>query len=405
MAIDTREIHISNVPRFEPIDAILQSSTLSTKARSASQKSPIPTSILTDPTTSTAQSNPVTSRPTLANSSSRSTSPRTSTISSPTSAVTHTGTPVALTSHGVPTSTLIISIVIPLVLVAILIPLIVLLCLTCRRKRRSQNRTSHHSQPRMRSPERRKEPLAHRPQGKYGPSIMMRRPNSFSGFDFNFSRPRTVLSRISARSPMATTPMNASRSTTLASIREQEERLAMPRRPALSLLSRYAHQERVPTGRWDSPCSSPPPPPYMSARPLTLAHPYIPPRIETPQLPDTPRSMSPQLQVATPMEIQRLSGPYAPISQLHRQPEQTRRLHTRSPLHTCTRSSQSHHSEPPPTSANLQAPFKPSTSPALTDVSGLSFDPSMWIAAYERDSMIRPVDPEDESRMDPRQLV
>lgn len=408
MAIVTQAIHLSNLRRFEPIDAVFPSSTFSARTRPTTQKTPVPTSILTDTNSSTEQVNRLSSQTSSYSSGQAtiSTAPSTSSIIS---AATYTDRPVTTSSQGLSTSTLIISIVIPLVLIAILVPLIVLLCLTCRQKRRKQNRSSHQSQARIRSPVRQKDILAHRPRGKYGPSIMMRRPNSFSGFDFNFSRPRTMFDRISIRSPMAVTPMNASRSTTLASVQERREppaMPAMPRRPALKLLSKYASQdERVPTGRWDSPCSSPAPPPYAPIRPVTLAHPYIPPRLETPQLPDTPRSLSPRLQVATPIEIQRLSGPYAPISQVLRQSQQSRRSPARSPLQRHTPSPLSEHAEAAPTSANLQAPFQPSASPALSDVSGLSFDPSMWIAAYERDSVVNLVDPEHASRIDPHQLV
>lgn len=406
MASSDQAIQFPNLRRFEPINAVVPSFTISTtRTPPTSQKTPVPTSILTDSKSQTEQVSRLSSQ-TSSYRSSQATISTAPSISSTTSAAAYTSSPVATSSNGLSTSILIISIVIPLVVIAILIPLIVLLCLTCRRKRRKHNGTSHQSQARMRSPARQKDILAHRPRGKYGPSIMMRRPNSFSGFEFNFSRPRTAFSRISARSPMAITPMNASRSTTLASVQERGDPPVMPRRPALVLLSKYAsHNERVSTGRWDSPCSSPAPPPYAPILPLTLAHPYIPPRLQTPQLPDTPRSLSPQLQVATPIEIQRLCGPYAPISQVLCQSQQSRRSHARSPPQRHTPSPLSERAEAAPTSANLQAPFQPSASPALSDVSGLSFDPSMWIAAYERDSVVNLVDPENASRMDPHQLV
>lgn len=405
MATIDRAKHFHNLRRFEPTNAVVSSFTLSTRTRPTSQTTPVPTSILTDPKPLTEQVSRLPSQ-TSSSTSGQATISTAPSISSAISAATYTSSPNADSSNGLSTKTLIISIVIPLVLIAIVVPLIVLLCLTCRRKCQKHNRSSHQSQARMRSPARQKDIMAHRPRGKYGPSIMMRRPNSFSGFEFNFSRPRTAFSRISARSPMATTPMNASRSTTLASVQERGEPLIMPRRPALTLLSKYAtHSERVSTGRWDSPCSSPAPPPYAPIRPVTLAHPYIPSPLTTPQLPETPRSFSPQLQVATPIEIQRLSGPYAPISQVLRQSQQPWRSHTRSPQEKHNPSPLSEHVEGAPASANLQAPFQPSASPALSDVSGLSFDPSMWIAAFERDSVVNLVIPENAPRMDPHQLV
>ena len=389
-------VHSSNVPRFEPINP----SSLS----AGTSKTPIPTVILTDPRSH--ESDPVRQslKPTSTTLSVRSTvSTSSGTLITP--KATHSGAAAAQTSGGVSASTLIIAIVVPLVLIAVLIPLIILLCFTSRRRRRRQNRSSHHSElkPRTRSPARRKELLAHRPRGKYGPSLMMRRPDSFSGFDFNFSRPRTVLSAISARSPKATTPMNASRSNTQVST---YHRSSVARRPALHLLSKYASQERG-VSRTHVPSPSPPPPPYIPDRPMTLAHPYIPPPIETPQLPDTPRSMSPQLQVATPIEIQRLSGPYAPISQVLRPPHESyNRTKTRSPPYRYQRSPLSERSDSvAQTSANLQSPFVPSTSPAPTDISAFSFDPSLWIAAYERDSVVTPLDRDEETPVNPRQLV
>ncbi|KAL8824615.1 MAG: hypothetical protein Q9191_004936 [Dirinaria sp. TL-2023a] len=377
-----------NVPRFEPVNL--------------SSKTPIPTSILTDSRSLETTSDSHLLKPTPTTHSSITHRPS---YTSTTPKATHSGAAETHQAHGIPANTLIVAIVIPLVLIAILIPLIILLCYTSRRRRQKRNRCSHHSEPkpRMRSPTRQKELLAHRPRGKYGPSLLMRRPDSFSGFDFNFSRPRTVLSAISVRSPKATTPMNATRSNTQASA---FHRPSVSRRPALSLLSKYASQEPGANGK-HVPSPSSPPPPYIPVRPMTLAHPYIPPPIETPQLPDTPRSLSPQLQVATPMEIQRLSGPYAPISQVLRPPQEAHsRAHNQSPPFRHSRSPLADHSSSiAQTSANLQSPFVPSTSPAPTDISGFSFDPSLWIAAYERDSVVTPLDRDDETQINPHQLV
>lgn len=408
MAIGSGEFRVPQLRRFVPKDAVLASSTFSSKIRSSPKQTPIPTAIVTNPHVATVQPQAVS----LMSTSSQTTSSTNLRIISTPSAAASISSAAAESGSGISTSTLIISIVVPLVLIAILVPLVILLCLTCRRKRRRQNRRSdhsqrsNHSQTKPRSPGRQKELLAHRPRGKYGPSMLMRRPNSFSGFQFNFSRPRTVLSRISARSPTAMTPVNASRSATLVSVPERDEdRPAMPRRPAAHLLSRYASRDgHIPTGRWDSPCSSPPPA-FIPNRPVTLAHPFIPSPLKTPQIPDTPRSLSPQLQVATPVEIQRLSGPYTPISQVLRQPDKSRTSQTRPPPQRQDRSPPAERPEASPTSANLQTPFVQSASPALTDVSGLSFDPSMWIAAYERDSVVNHVEVDDNRRMDPHQMV
>lgn len=387
----------NHIPRFEPINP----STLS------ALKTPLPTAILTDPrqpkVNGIHESPPSTSAASVARSTN---TPAALAASTTSAAAVQTISAAADTGQGLSSSVLIIAIVVPIVLIAVLIPLIVLLCLTSRRRRRRKNRCSHHSEPkpRQRSPARQRELLAHRPRGKYGPSLLMQRPDSFSGFEFNFSRPRTVLSPISARSPTAVTPMNATRSNT-----QTAERPANPRRAALSLISRYAGQERSAVGMQEVSPISAPPPPYLPERPVTLAHPYIPSPLRTPTLPDTPRSLSPQLQTATPMEIQRLSGLYAPRSQAWCPPQEARaRPQPRPPRRTprTPRSPLSERSDSvPPTSANLQSPFVLSPSPAPTDMTGLSFDPSIWIAAYERDSVVTPLDRDGHTPVNPHQMV
>ena len=387
----------NNIPRFQPVNP----STLSERV----VKTPVPTAIVTDPRQPGNTAVHETIRSSSTAHAAYATTKTRAVASSTYSPAAQSSSAAASTSHGISQSTLIIAIVIPLVLIAILIPLIILFCLTSRRRRRRQHRTSHHSEPkpRKRSPAQQKELLAHRPRGKYGPSMFMQRPDSFSGFEFNFSRPRTVLSAISARSPKAVTPMNATRSNTRATV---YERPAGSRRPALNLMSKYASHDRSFGGSKEVSPNSPKPPPYIPERPMTLAHPYIPSRLTTPQLPDTPRSLSPQLRVATPMEIQRLSGPYTPISQILRAPPEAHGLDAMRPPRRLPRSPLSERADSiPPTSANLQSPFVASPSPAPTDMSGLSFDPSIWIAAYERDSVVTPIDYDEPIPAKPHQMV
>lgn len=299
---------------------------------------------------------------------------------------------------GLLPGTLTIAIAVPIILLAVLAPIIILTILTCHKKRRRRNRKSNLSvSKKLKLLDRPQDKLEYRPKGKYGPATWQRPLNSFSGFDFNFSRPRTVMSAISARSPRATTPRPTTPLPPIPTKPLPQNRPTSQRRPALSVLSRFANVDAVPD----------PPPPYVT-RPMTLAHPYFRPSIPTEQITDTPRSarsVSPQLLVATPVEIQSLSGPYAPISQILSPPEQYGRVMTPS---SPRRLSRSRFSEPsdhnPHTSASLQQPFS-SPSPAPTNISGLSFDPSAWVASYERHSIVSSVDDDDDSRMDPHQIV
>lgn len=338
----------------------------------------------------------------------------TSTSSSPSSYLAATSSIVPTNSieapsSGIPPGTLTIAIAVPIVLLAVLAPLFILTILTCRRKRRARKRRSSQSvSKKSKLLDRPQDKLEYRPKGKYGPATWQRPLNSFSGFEFNFSRPRTVLSAISARSPRATTPRPSTPRVPPVRVPTGAAPQIPPatqRRPALSVLSRFANTDGI----------HDPPPPYVT-RPMTLAHPYFRPSIPTQQVTDTPqsaRSVSPQLLVATPVEIQSLSGPYAPISQVLSSPEQDGRTSrqpsaqrmSNSPPQRAPRSPFDDPSEETPhTSANLQRPFS-APSPAPTNVSGLSFDPSAWVASYERNSRISSVDDDTDSRMDPHQMV
>lgn len=313
---------------------------------------------------------------------------------------TNTPLPANGSGPGLPPGTLTIAIAVPIVLLAVLAPIIILTILTCRRKRRARNRKSNQSESKKtKLLDRPQNKFEYRPKGKYGPATWQRPLNSFSGFEFNFSRPRTARSAISTRSPRATTPRpNTPLShTTMPTRPLPQTRPIGQRRPALSVLSRFANVDAI----------QDPPPPYVT-RPMTLAHPYFRPSIPTEQMTDTPqsaRSMSPQLLVATPVEIQSISGPYAPISQVLSPPEQDGSGLTPSPPRRLSRSPFSDPADHNPhISANLQRPFS-TPSPAPTNVSGLSFDPSAWVSSYERHSRVSSVDEDDDSRMDPHQVV
>ena len=321
---------------------------------------------------------------------------------------TATSVPAAASGPGLSSGTLTIAIAVPIVLIAVLAPLIILTILTCRRKRRERKRRSHLSvSKKLKLLDRPQDKLEYRPKGKYGPATWQRPLNSFSGFDFNFSRPRTVLSAISARSPRAVTPRPSTPAVRFPSTPDvpapavtlgtaPSNRPAGQRRPALSVLSRFAHADGI----------SDPPPPYVT-RHMTLAHPYFRPSIPNQHFSDTPqsgRSMSPQLLEATPVEIQSLSGPYAPISQVLSTPGEQGRSLSQAPPQKPRSPFADPPEETPHTSANLQRPFS-APSPAPTNISGLSFDPSAWVASYERNSRISSVDEDDVSRMDPHQIV
>lgn len=111
------------------------------------------------------------------------------------------------------------------------------------------------------------------------------------------------------------------------------------------------------------------PPPAYTSRPMTLASPEFPPRIETPQLPHTP-PLAPQGSFAPQRTT--ISSP-APTSNLFADPN----LHapSTSPSRPLSEGNLSVHN-----GANLRSPFSGLDSPAISDISGLSFDHSLWIA-------------------------
>lgn len=113
---------------------------------------------------------------------------------------------------------------------------------------------------------------------------------------------------------------------------------------------------------------SPPPPAYTS-RPMTLASPEFPPRIETPQLPRTP---PPAPQGSFAPQRTTISSP-APTS-IHVADRNSHAPST-SPFRPLSEGNLSVHN-----GANLRSPFSGLDSPAISDISGLSFDHSLWMA-------------------------
>lgn len=134
------------------------------------------------------------------------------------------------------------------------------------------------------------------------------------------------------------------------------------------------------------------PPPAYTSRPMTLASPEFPPRIETPVLLRTPlvrplrnsarrqSSQPPHIISATP-HIRSTSSAFADHdpepARPPPQPNTDSFSNNPSPApHTTTATTTT-----TTTAANLRSPFSSGLdSPAISDISGLSFDHSLWIA-------------------------
>ncbi|KAL8685733.1 MAG: hypothetical protein Q9218_007574 [Villophora microphyllina] len=184
----------------------------------------------------------------------------------------------------------------------------------------------------------------------------------------------------------------------------------------------------VPKNRRSATFSWGAPPPYTS--PTRTAFSSTPvPRLDTPDF-----SGSPFLETAQMVHIRPISGQQqrltrsitnlpshsaagrsntslAPWQAHDQQPERTASpfLHAPDPTRTRQGSGASnaeslHHRS---TLTRPFSSFQPLASPALTDVSGLSFDPTLWASTtYARDSIISPVDDQDETEQaKPHQML
>ncbi|KAL8697600.1 MAG: hypothetical protein Q9201_007044 [Fulgogasparrea decipioides] len=330
------------------------------------------------------------------------------TLASPTSASTQfqssssSATPVPAAPHKSSAPKLAAVIVVPLVLLAILSPIIIVWYISWRRKRRSAKRRSerlsgqsplidrYHGTPRAsrhRNERASSNPAPRRPKK---PNRIVSVPTpTFSSFNCELSRPASV-----------------------GPIRSSNERRV--RRP-------------IPKNRHSATFSWGAPPPYTA--PTRTASSSSPaPRLDTPDF-----TGSPLIETAQMVHIRPVSG----------QPHGWRRSNNHLQIHSADARSntflaqwQQQQQQPSPdASSMLQVPdpgrsrqgsgdstaeslhhrstlqrpfsFQALASPALTDISGLSFDPTLWASTtYGRDSIISPLDDQHETEQTrPHQIV
>ncbi|KAL8805988.1 MAG: hypothetical protein Q9182_001645 [Xanthomendoza sp. 2 TL-2023] len=299
-------------------------------------------------------------------------------------------------SHHLSTGKLAAAIVVPLVVVAILSPIIIVCCLNWRRRRRVAKRRSdrstksliehyhgapsaprHHIKRALSNPPRRKSKKPHR--------IVSVPTPTFSSFNFELSRPTS--------------------SGPIQDFNGQSAGRAIPRNRRSATLS------------WGAP------PPYTS--PIRTTYPSTPvPRLDTPEI-----SSSPLLETAQMVHLRPISGqpprlhrnnsrlsssgavepstsPFPPYSS-----QQTdRKTMLQAPESARTRQgSEQSNAESLHLRSTLQRPlsFHGLPSPSFSEISGLSFDPTLWASTtYGRDSIVSPMDDEeDRERTRPHQVV
>ncbi|KAL8767244.1 MAG: hypothetical protein Q9194_006037 [Teloschistes cf. exilis] len=331
------------------------------------------------------------------------------TTPSPVAASTQPQTPssspsaTAAPSHGLSTAKLAAVIVVPLVLLAILSPILIVWYISWRRKRRLSKRHSdrlsgqrpligQYDWTRGASVRRNEQaPSTPAPRKAKRPHRIISVPTpTFSSFNFELSRPASV-------GPV------------------QSSTLSSTRRP-------IAKNRRSATFSWGAP------PPYASRSGTTASSTPVP-RLDTPDL-----CGSPLLGTAQMVHIRPISGqPQRRMGSSSNLPDQSAAGHSNTSLAPWrhhdplpNRSSTTHLQAPDPNRtrqgsgdsnaeslhhrSTLTRPFssfQPLASPALTDISGLSFDPTLWASAtYGMDSTVSPIDDQDQTEQArPHQIV
>ncbi|KAL8858117.1 MAG: hypothetical protein Q9178_005294 [Gyalolechia marmorata] len=302
--------------------------------------------------------------------------PSTGPVSSQVGSASSTPSVPSAPSRPLSTGELVAVIVVPLVLLAILSPILTILYINWRRKRRNANRRSdrstkslieqYHEAPRTSRHYKKRAVTITPPRKSRKPYRIISVPTpTFSSFNFELSRPASV------------DPPQI--------VNEQPTNRAIPR------------DRRSATLSWGAP------PPYTS--PIREAHcPSPSPRIITPSVSGSPLIEAAQMVHLRPFSGQRpgLHGSTSrpstaaePSTSLARgtmfQPPDT--TWTRQGSADSAADSLQHRS-------TLQRPFTfhGLPSPTFSDVSGLSFDPTLWASTtYGRDSVISPIDDEDET--------
>ncbi|KAL8715616.1 MAG: hypothetical protein Q9220_000953 [cf. Caloplaca sp. 1 TL-2023] len=347
-----------------------------------------PASLLTNPRTFTIS---LASTPT----------PSTIPTSTPTQTSLSSPSPTSAPSHGLSTAKLTAIIVVPLVVLLLLAPFLIIWDVRYKRKRRAAERHSERlsaQKPLIDRYQTASNHHHHNHRSSSNPPPGGRRPKrphrivsvptpTFSSFNFGFSRPASA-------GPTARSPQ------------QQSHRVPSKNR-------------RSATFSW----ASPPPPYTSSTTPI--------PRIDTPDFPSSPFLETAQMVHIRPISGQRQQSyvstnnrsntrlPASSSSNLIRSssnaslpqpPEHTYTL-LQPPEHNYRRGSSDDDHEFLHARSTLQRPFSfqaPSTPSAFSDISGLSFDPTLWASSVygERRNSGYDVSPvEDEEGVGTHQMV
>lgn len=296
---------------------------------------------------------------------------------------------------GLSDSKLTAVIVVPIVLLAILSPILIVWFLSWRRRRRhpSYNRRSIPKEEkfeREKEKEKEKNPVDSPPQARQLRSSPAKRstaslpPPPRRPFTTtpdhrrNTQQPRT--SRISNHS-LSGFNFDFSRRTSMFSARSTQPTI---RDPNLRPSSTYTFIL----------------PPPSASRPMTLAQPYIAPRIPSPKLPESPIYPD-QLSDINPETSRQQKSKVLP------HPDRYGKVHTRvTSSYSLSAENLSIHN-----GSNLQAPFSQPHPDAVSEISGLSFDHALWVATQQpqRDpdavSEVSALEPDPNSDMNPHQIV
>ncbi|MCJ1426460.1 hypothetical protein MMC29_004363 [Sticta canariensis] len=144
-------------------------------------------------------------------------------------------------------------------------------------------------------------------------------------------------------------------------------------------------------------------PPPSASRPMTLAQPYIPSRIRTPNLPESP--LAPQeLDNTSDINPEVSSQPRAEVLP---HPDNCGKVYTRtSSIHSLSVENLFFHN-----GSNLQAPFSQPHLDAMSDISGLSFDHALGFViqqpqcAPDAVSEVSVLEPDPSPGINPHQIV
>lgn len=273
-------------------------------------------------------------------------------------------------------------IVVPLIVMAIASPIFIVWLLSWRRRRRSRRRrTSRRScsdPPLMQYHRQQHSSSRHHSSNRTSKrSRAVPRPSpTYSSFNFGLPRADSLRATKVGRRPLPDGPRS-------------QHSLVCP---------------------WDAEA----PPPYTTTTqviaqpaPQTTRSQSPIPRIDTPIFPD-----SPLLETAQMVHIRPISHHQSP--QRNNQQPRRHQSDTLQPPDTYgnirTRQDSSESEFSVHNRATLRQPFSPMASPTFSDVSGLSFDPTLWASVmYGRDSIISPIDADDQDatkeRTSPHQIV